>query len=105
MLKLGELIFRPDPEVPPKLSVKLAELPTALTDPVIPVTKSVPTVPPTAPLVTNGQIPIDAVPVVDEAAMIVDIDDTGAATNGDAHGKLFSLFHIHSLADLFIPQQ
>lgn len=89
MLKLGELIFRPDPEDPPKSSIKLADLPMAPVEPIAPVVNGLIDLHPTVPLGVDRQeraLPVVA-PVVDEAAMIVDIDDTGVVANGDTRGQ------------------
>lgn len=99
MLKLGELIFRPDQENPPKSSIKLVAIPKAVAEPCVPPFTDITDVIPITPIPADEKLeaanPVDPVdPVVtarpDESAIIVDIDDSGHLTNGDAPSKILS---------------
>lgn len=96
MLKLGELIFRPDPETPPKLPVKLATIPKPETNsvPGTVVDTSQPVEPPLVrneppqPLEQRPELPVP--PVIDESAITVDVDDSNVHPHVDSQGAQHS---------------
>lgn len=93
MLKLGELIFRPDPEVHPKLSLKLAAIHSSLTTPVPnnAVDAQQHAEPPSVPNEPSQQLeqPQEqlALPVINESAITVDVDDSNVHPRVDTQGE------------------
>jgi hypothetical protein len=93
LLKLGELIFRPDPETPPKLSIKLAAIPKTLTNlvsnPAVDTSQHVepPLVPnePSQPLEQHTEQLVP--PALDESAITVDVDDSLVHPHVDPQGE------------------
>ena len=109
MLKLGELIFRPDPEIIPKPPIKLAAIPGALTRPVH---NTVADVPQHAglPSVSNelSQPPQNpeqpAPPITDESAITLDVDDPKVQPRVKPQGAHLATYPSSSLTPLVVKK-
>ena len=96
LLKLGEFIYRPDPEALPKLSIKLAAVPGASSNsvPILTVDTFQQAEPPSVQTEPPKQLELHpeqlAPPVIDESTITVDVDDSIALPHVDAQGELLN---------------